>query len=336
VIFFYLPHKHGDRAQKFIEQFKFLLKTPSSHIGWQETSREFLSSCNKLMELYEKMTEISNRGILYSLYNYLWEVKEECAIIANYVQWLATDKKAPFSADAFPKIYRGGFVADLQRELLFNEDGTFSSSYSQKSNSTYVIRPCTISKEDEDAAYEVCLKTGNSGGDGTPFFNDPKVLGRRWAGPYIFLATEFSFLLEDDIGICGYVLGALDTASFYERVKKEWFSKMREIYPPNPQIIEGKRDHEVIQSFYDEDLPLPEILHPYPSHLHIDLMERAQGKHLGTKMIQLLFKKLKEKGSKGVHLQMSPKNIRAFNFYKKLGFNEILRTEDDLFLGIKF
>lgn len=176
---FYLPHKHGDRAQKFIEQFKFLLKTPSSHIGWQETSREFLSSCNKLMELYEKMTEISNRGILYSLYNYLWEVKEECAIIANYVQWLATDKKAPFSADAFPKIYRGGFVADLQRELLFNEDGTFSSSYSQKSNSTYVIRPCTISKEDEDAAYEVCLKTGNSGGDGTPFFNDPKVLGRR-------------------------------------------------------------------------------------------------------------------------------------------------------------
>lgn len=93
--------------------------------------------------------------------------------------------------------------------------------------------------------------------------------------------------MEDEHGICGYVLAALDTPSFYQRVKTEWFPQMRKVYPPNPPQLEGKRDHDVIQSFYDdESLMYPPILHPYPSHLHIDLVARVQGKGLGTKMIQ--------------------------------------------------
>lgn len=299
---FYLPHKHGDRAQKFLEQYKFILQRPSHHLGWSETVQEFLESCKRLIKLYEKLTEISNRGILYSIYNYIWETKEECAIISAYVQWLSGKKEKPFSIDAFPKIYRGGFVADLQRLLHFDEKGQFSPA--SASVSSYVIRPCLQTPEDEDGAYDVCLKTGNSGDDGTQYYNDPKVLGRRYyfifffhkfklsfnryAGPYVFLEPEFAFLLEDDIGICGYVFAAFDTASFYDRMRKEWIPKMKEIYPPNPPVIEGKRDHEIIASFYDENLPYPEVLHAYPSHLHIDLIERAQGKHLGTKMIQLI------------------------------------------------
>lgn len=153
-------------------------------------------------------------------------------------------------------------------------------------------------------------------------------------------------MLEDKDGICGYVLGALDSAAFYERMKSEWFPKMRAIYPTIPGKIivlhfdcvesDGKyRDGEIIQDFHIGETHFPESFAPYPSHLHIDLLPRAQRKGLGTKMIQHLERELLKRGSKGVHLEMSPKNHSAFAFYTTLGFKVLERQEDALYLGKK-
>ena len=42
----------------------------------------------------------------------------------------------------------------------------------------------------------------------------PHLLGRRWVGPYCALSPTLAFVLEDDLGVCGYVLGALNTRDF--------------------------------------------------------------------------------------------------------------------------
>lgn len=126
-------------------------------------------------------------------------------------------------------------------------DGTFEQfPVLSKSNGCFVIRPATV--QDEDALYFVCLKTGNSGADGSAFYNDLRVLGRRyvenflnvpdwktrWVGPYIHLEQDLAFVLEDDQGVCGYVLGAFDSQQFYERYLNEWIPKMKQIYPSIP------------------------------------------------------------------------------------------------------
>ena len=47
-----------------------------------------------------------------------------------------------------------------------------------------MIRAATV--EDLPAAYHVCLKTGDHGGDGEPFYrDDPDALGRIYVGPYL-------------------------------------------------------------------------------------------------------------------------------------------------------
>jgi ribosomal protein S18 acetylase RimI-like enzyme len=61
-------------------------------------------------------------------------------------------------------------------------------------------------------------------------------------------------------------------------------------------------------------------LEPYPSHLHIDLLPRAQGQGNGRRMMNTLLNALKEHGSSAVHLGMHPDNARALNFYKNMGF----------------
>lgn len=111
-------------------------------------------------------------------------------------------------------------------------------SVSEKFN----IRPCTIA--DEDSVIEVCLKVGDAGNDATLLFDDPKLLGYRYASPYVHLSPELAFVLEDSEGhACGYVLGALDSDLFYQRYVNEWLPKMRQLYPNVPS---GKSNH----SFY--------------------------------------------------------------------------------------
>src|SRR5215212_11253764 len=83
------------------------------------------------------------------------------------------------------------------------------------------IRPGTPA--DERAAYHVCLKTGDHGADGEPFYReDPDALGRIYVGPYLAYEPELSFILEDEQGVCGYALGAFDSRNFYARYETEW------------------------------------------------------------------------------------------------------------------
>jgi hypothetical protein len=100
-------------------------------------------------------------------------------------------------------------------------------------NQQYSIRQCTI--DDEESAIAVCLHTGDSGNDASSYFNDPKVLGYRYTSPYIHLSPEFAFVLDDSEGnVCGYVLAALQSDTFYKRYVNEWLPKMRQLYPTIP------------------------------------------------------------------------------------------------------
>ena len=87
--------------------------------------------------------------------------------------------------------------------------------------SDFTIR--NVRPGDEPGAYHVCLKTGDFGNDGEPFFAaDPDALGRIFVGPYLAFAPELGRILEDGQGICGYALGALDSRAFYARYEADW------------------------------------------------------------------------------------------------------------------
>jgi ribosomal protein S18 acetylase RimI-like enzyme len=82
-----------------------------------------------------------------------------------------------------------------------------------------------------------------------------------------------------------------------------------------------------VHSWYHEpDYFTPEPYSEYPSHMHIDLLSRAQGRGYGRRMMEILINKLRDRGSPGAHLGVSAINIPAQAFYKKLDFHELTRT----------
>jgi ribosomal protein S18 acetylase RimI-like enzyme len=203
----------------------------------------------------------------------------------------------------------------------------------------FIIRPARAA--DQAGAYYVCLKTGDYGKDGEPFYrDDPDALGRIFVGPYLAFEPELSLILEDKQGICGYAFGAFDSHAFYDRYEKEWRPKLCAEFPtPAGDPRNWTRAQHVHLWYHRPDYFCPEPYADYPSHMHIDLLERAQGRGYGRRMMEEVMKKLRRRGSPGAHLGVSGLNTRAFGFYQRLGFRELIRvgsgSEEVIYMGKK-
>ena len=181
---------------------------------------------------------------------------------------------------------------------------------------------------DEAGAYHVCLRTGDFGRDGEPFYrDDPDALGRIFVGPYLAFAPDHGVILEDGSGICGYALGALDSKGFYSRYEIEWRPALMARFPdPSGDPSTWTRSQMVHSWYHHPDYFCPEPYAQYPSHLHIDLLPRAQGRGWGRRMLDRVMETLRDSGSPGAHLSVSLPNTAAMGFYRRLGFRELVQV----------
>jgi ribosomal protein S18 acetylase RimI-like enzyme len=186
---------------------------------------------------------------------------------------------------------------------------------------------------DRDAAYAVCLQTGRDGQDATALYQDPRALGHLFVGPYLALEPELAFVLEDPVGVCGYVLGALDSRRFYRAYLDRWLPELRPDHPaPTGDPASWTLTERLYHEYHHPDVYWPEPHATYPSHLHIDLLPRAQGRGWGRRMVERLLHELAARGSPGVHLGVGEVNARAVAFYHKLGFERLTQRRDVLYL----
>ncbi len=170
------------------------------------------------------------------------------------------------------------------------------------------------------------MLTGDGGEDATSKFDDPRILGHVFAAPYGLFEPSLAFVAEDDAGVGGYIIGALDSRAFEERLEADWWPGLRDRYPAPPSELppdQWTRDQRAAH-FIHAPLTVPdEFAEDYPSHLHINLVPRLQGQGLGRQLINTLMGALTERGSVGVHFLVWPANQRAIGFYQHLGFRVI-------------
>jgi ribosomal protein S18 acetylase RimI-like enzyme len=191
------------------------------------------------------------------------------------------------------------------------------------------IRP--YQSGDEPALYEVCLRTGDAGRDATGLYDDPRLLGHLYVGPYLALAPELAFVLADAGTPVGYVLGALDTDRFAAACEVSWWPPLRRRYPDpaDPRTL----DERLAALIHHPPAQSAGVTARYPSHLHIDLLPAAQGRGHGRALMRRLLDALAAAGSPGVHLGVARDNENAIGFYRRLGFAELESFPTHLTLG---
>lgn len=178
---------------------------------------------------------------------------------------------------------------------------------------------------DLGALYSICLRTGDAGRDATHLHDDRMLRGHVYAAPYAVLEPELCFVAADEHHLGGYIVGALHTASFDARAESEWWPPLRDRYaePDHAGRSAWSADEWMAYLIHHPVMGDAAIVDDYPSHLHINLLPRFQGRGLGRRLMDTLLATLKAGGSHGVHLGVAATNENAIGFYEHIGFKRL-------------
>jgi len=170
---------------------------------------------------------------------------------------------------------------------------------------------------------EICLRTGDDGGDTAGLFREPALMTAVWLHPYLRQAPDLAFVAVDDADVpLGYVLGVADTTAFQGWCEDRWWPALRARYPQGSAPPRSRDDH-LVELIHRPDRAPAAVLQRYPAHLHVDLLPQGQGQGRGRALLEHLFGALRDRGVPGIHLGVSPANTRALGFYRRMGFTPV-------------
>lgn len=248
------------------------------------------------------------------------------------------------SGDQEPWLFRGGLIAELQR-LLPLESGSDLFLYKPPelpSSKIYTIRPYLPS--DEPLVYEVCRKTCDDGMDGTKVFSElPNLIGDKLVGGFLNLSNEYCFVVEDETGVCGYALAALDAQQFSKKLEVAWIPALCIKYPaPNKESSQLLTPSEqIMNSFHAKAVKVPDVVYKHhPSCVTMSMLPSIVDSSVSKRLLACVLAALKSNGSHGVFSQVLMGDKNVVEFYSKLGFLEInlpdFLHDDTSFLGRTF
>ena len=176
--------------------------------------------------------------------------------------------------------------------------------------------------QDREALYRVCLRTADSGADGTHLWSDPDLVGHNFVGPYLAFEGATTFALIDGHEVVGYSIAAPDTLAFEAFFNEEWAPRLRLAYPLE-SLDEGQwtaDDRWGIRRLHAGLHTDSIVVDRYPGQAHIDILPTRQGQGHGRALMEAAIEAVRSAGAIGMHLDVSPTNIRARGFYAHLGF----------------
>ncbi|KAK2862764.1 hypothetical protein Q5P01_002297 [Channa striata] len=332
----YLPHEHGPSAQTLLQDLTWLKTNchlisannkkaqPQKVEEWRSRASRFLSLCEDIAQLHCSVvglhmlagrTNLSDSSTLGS-----WK---------NCFHWCGKTTGADLlGVESEPWVFKGGVSGEVQMLLPI---GSSSELFSHPpplfpTSRLYNIRP--YHSKDKVELYRMIrqLHLRTQGGQESSAAH-PDVIGDRCLGPCLALCPDYSFILEDELGVCGCVLGVLDFRSFAKRCQASWLPAMRDKYPPK-----GGNTHpntqDLIQLMEEDQGEYPDsLLYHFPSQLRLDALPELVDISVSRTLLTSLLTALKANGSQGVFCEVQPTDRQRLEFLTKLGFLEILRGE---------
>ncbi|XP_035281425.1 protein O-GlcNAcase isoform X2 [Anguilla anguilla] len=356
---YFLPHEHGRPGQSLLQDLTWL-KTNSHCVSangkkgpppkveeWRVRAGRFLAACDDVARLHVSVVNSVNRAVLYDLYPYIWDLRNTVLVAKAFVSWLdgrvLNDTQSLSSwrncfhwcgvamgadvlgVESEPWVFKGGLSGEVQMLLPI---GTSTELFTHPpplfpTCRLYNIRPFQLKDKVElyRMVRQLHLKTQGKQDSALPH---PDLIGDRYLGASLALCPEYSFVLEDELGVCGGALGVLDVRSFSKRYQASWLPAMRDKYPTRPH---GGAQEALLQ-FQEEQADYPDsLLYHFPSQVWLDALPELVDCSLTRSLLTALLTALKANGSQGVFCDVLPTDRQRLELLAKLGFLEILRGE---------
>uniref|UniRef100_A0A8C4U0Z5 GH84 domain-containing protein n=1 Tax=Falco tinnunculus TaxID=100819 RepID=A0A8C4U0Z5_FALTI len=357
---FYLPYHHGLLAQQLLEHFRWL-RANSFSVGvpstapdacggtqWRNRAQSFQQLCAQTCHLHSRFVSSAGQALLYDLHPYLWDIRNMLLATSAFVLWLdghllcEPDPKGTWGScfgwcqsiaapillggDAEPWVRRGGLFGELQAllpvgnscDLFYHPPPLFPASQ------PYLLRP--LLPLDKGELYRMCRESLDC---------DPKVaeilaahpdlLGDRLLGSFLSLSPEYTFVLEDEAGPCGYAAGTLCAEGFLQQRDSSWLPAIRHKYPRDLGMGASALGQDTLEEallFFNAEppaVPLP-VLQRFPSLVQLGMAPRVLDVGVSCSLAICLLSALRANGSRGVFCQVSDTDRQQLSFYSRLGF----------------
>ncbi|KAM6940409.1 protein O-GlcNAcase [Xenentodon cancila] len=294
---FYLPYEHGATARTMLQELDWL-KTHSQAAAahtdetaeWHSRAQQFDNMCEAVVQMFNRLSNVPNRSILYDLYNYICDIKSGVGLARAYVKTLGGQGQPSaqlMNDDPEPWGFRGGLSGEFQRMLPGH--GNRDLFRHPPVTSVYSIRPyCSEDKIEVQRIFEEMQRGEVSMMSKPPLISDALSAGELSPSP------QCALVLEDEIGVCGYALALTDAKPVAAKFQR---------------AVSGS------------------VLEEFPSLVAVQMLPRITDPSPAKRMLGLLLSSIRSSGSRGVFCELRPSNRRMLDFFSKLGSFKLLHTD---------
>ncbi|KAM9314699.1 protein O-GlcNAcase isoform 2-T2 [Pholidichthys leucotaenia] len=288
---FYLPYEHGQTARAMLQELDWLKNHSQAAAAaetdetaeWHTRAQQFDNMCEAVVQMFNRLSNAPNRRILYDLYNYICDIKSGVGLARAYVKRLGG--QGPPSAellnnDPEPWDFRGGLSGEFQRMLPGH--GNRDLFRHPPMTTFYCIRP--YCPEDKVEVQRIFRATQTPGDGKGALMAQPSLMSDGLSAGEISPSPQCAFVLEDDLGMCGYALAVTDAKLATANVQRE----------------------------------VSEALKEFPSLLTLQLLPRVTSPSAAKRMIDQLLSSIRSSGSRGVFCVLRHSDRRMLDFFSNL------------------
>ncbi|XP_047539656.1 protein O-GlcNAcase isoform X1 [Vanessa atalanta] len=284
--------------------------------------------------------------------------------------WFSKGWREAFESGAQePWVFRGGLTADLRRLLPVECAGDALRPHCAPTGLPLTVRPFMLA--DEEAVCTICHKTCRDGSDCSDLFpSDLQTLpADRLVAPFLTLTPELCMVIEDDgymegdssevdgddpdaekldmkinnvkPEIVGYACAALNSKEFYKKQEVAWIPEMCIKYPM--ELLErddlSPAAKECVRHFHEfsaQERAPESVSAAHPALLTCCVLRARSDPHAAARLLTCLLAALRAHGVNGVHACINATDHYLQQFYGKLGFVEMSRSNGRVFLARAF
>ncbi|KAJ8404940.1 hypothetical protein AAFF_G00333270 [Aldrovandia affinis] len=339
---FYLPYEHGPLAVDMLRELHWL-RTNSGALGqgvkgeeakeaaeWRSRAGKFEKMYESVDQMFTRVCNSANRGLVYDLYPYILEIKSITSVAKQFVKWLGsqTECSAQFlGGDQEPFSFKGGITGEFQRMLpndgahdLFRQPAPAPKSYS--------VRP--YFPKDQAAVNKISRDMHGEGAASCASSEQPDSMEDRLKGSLLGFSPDHGFILEDEEGVCGYALGTAHTKTFLEKGKTSQIPGTQEKRgkPDSEKGVSSKGTEGMAESQREEVGSLPvAFLARFPTLIKAQIHAKVTEPTVAKNMMGCLFSSLKASGSKGAFCVVRQGDARMLDLYRELGHFKEVKVE---------
>jgi len=168
---------------------------------------------------------------------------------------------------------------------------------------------------------------------GSGRFDDERLFALVFCLYYVWFETDHCFVAEEEGKAVGYIIGTskaeAQAADFdrrmLPRIALRLYAYTSWRHPAAFREVLYWRRHE------ESEVPPS----GYRAHLHINILPGYQRRGLGSGLMAAFTEKLRGEGLDRVYLGTSNHNLKALEFYRKCGFEEIERRPQKFWSGVE-